>query len=335
MNSHSSSSPTEALDLVIVGGGPVGLACAIHAHRAGLRYLVIEKGCLVESVFRFPVNMGFFTTPELMEIGGYPLVCSREKPTRKEALDYYRSVARAEGLDVRTYEEVLSVTGELGDFRIATRGRRADYEYRARRVVLATGYYDTPNRLGIPGEDLPHVSHYYTEAHPYSGQRVVVVGGRNSACEAALDLWRHGALITLVHRGRELGDSVKYWVRPDVENRIEAGEIRALFSTEVLSIAEDHLMISTQGGPPQREPIDQVFLLVGYHPDTALLERCGLRPDPETLRVAVDPESLEALGRPGLHLAGSCSAGYATGTVFIENGRFDAGKIIEFATRQR
>ncbi len=325
------------LDVVVVGGGPVGLACGIEAQRAGYHHLVLEKGCLADSVFQFPKNMLFFTTPELMEIGQHPLITSHGKPTRTEALDYYRSVARVEGLAIHTYEEVVKVAAQdgrtgNGSFRIDTRGREGERTYGARRVVLATGYYDNPNYLGVPGEDLPHVSHYYTEAHSFGGQKVMVVGGKNSACETALDLYRHDADVTLVHRGKEFGESVKYWVRPDIENRVAAGGIRALFETTVVAIRERSVLLSRDGGEFE-EPFDQVFLLTGYHPDDAFLRRCGLRPDPKSLRVSVDPDTLESKDVPGIFLAGSVSAGHETGMIFIENGRYDAEKIFAYLAK--
>jgi thioredoxin reductase (NADPH) len=330
MTQDTADSPDLPLDVVIVGGGPVGLACGIAARRAGMRCLVIEKGCLVNSVFEFPSHMVFFTTPELMEIGDHPLVCVREKPTRAEALDYYRSVARVEKLSIGTYETVTRIDGEKDAFRVSTESRDGSREHVTRHVVLATGYYDHPNFLGIPGEDLPHVSHYYSEPHPFAGRRVLVVGAKNSACEAALDLFRHDADVTLVHRGSELGKTVKYWVRPDVENRIAAGEIRAYFDTLITEIRDRSVILTpVDGGEPREESYDQVFLLTGYHPDDELLRNCGLRPDPETLKVERDPETLESRDVPGIYLAGSVSAGYEIGNIFIENGRFDAQRIVD------
>ena len=321
-------------DIVIIGGGPVGLACAIAARRASIPHLVIEKGCLVNSIFNFPVGMIFFTTPELMEIGGHPLICSQEKPTRAEALSYYRAGSRVEELRINLFEKVTGVRGGKDSFEVLTENREGAGSYPCLRIILATGYYDNPNRMGIPGEDLPHVSHYYAEAHPFLGRRVLVVGGKNSACEAALDLFRQGAEVTIAHRGAELGDGVKYWVRPDVENRIEAGEIRALFNTRVTAIEDRKVALETDDREaPLEEEYDQVFLLTGYHPDSALMESCGLRPDPETLKPALDPDTLESADVPGIYLAGSVSAGYETGNVFIENGRFDGEKI--FASLQR
>ena len=313
--------PTQ--DIVIIGAGPVGLACAIAARRASIPHLVIEKGCLVNSIFNFPADMTFFTTPELMEIGDHPLICTHDKPTRAEALAYYRAISRVENLRINLFEKVTGVEGEKDSFEILTEGRDGPDSYPCRRIILATGYYDNPNRMGIPGEDLPHVSHYYAEAHPFMGQRVLVVGGKNSACEAALDLFRQGAEVTLVHRGEELGDGVKYWVRPDVENRIEAGEVRALFNTRVTAIEGNSVTLSNG----DVEEYDQVFLLTGYHPDGGLLEACGLKPDPDTLKPVIDPDTLESGDVPGIYLAGSVSAGYETGNVFIENGRFDSEKI--------
>ena len=324
---EETTKPTQ--DIVIIGGGPVGLACAIAARRASIPYLVIEKGCLVNSIFNFPADMTFFTTPELMEIGNHPLICTHDKPTRAEALAYYRAISRVEELRINLFEKVTGVEGEKDSFEILTEGRDGAGSYPCRRIILATGYYDNPNRMDIPGEDLPHVSHYYAEAHPFMGQRVLVVGGKNSACEAALDLFRQGAEVTLVHRGEELGDGIKYWVRPDMENRIEAGEVRALFNTRVTAIEGNSVTLSSGAV----EEYDQVFLLTGYHPDGGLLETCGLKPDPETLKPVLDPETLESSDVPGLYLAGSVSAGYETGNVFIENGRFDCEKI--FANLER
>ena len=321
---NTPSTPT--LDIVVVGGGPVGLACGIAAHRAGYSYLILEKGCLVNSIYNFPRNMMFFTTPELMAIGEHPLICSHGKSNRTESLDYYRSVARVEKLRVNTYEKVVALDGSKGKFQIGTKARDGANGYQCRFVILATGYYDNPNFLGVPGEDLPYVSHYFTEAHPFAGQRVLVVGGRNSACETALDLFRHDAEVTLVHRGATLGRGIKYWVQPDVENRIKAGEIRAWFQTTVREIRPRTVVLS-KNGETVEEPYDQVFLLTGYHPDVEFLESCGLRPHPETLELGFDPTTLESRDVPGIYFAGSVSHGHKTGMIFIENGRYDCEKI--------
>src|ERR1700674_3444980 len=224
-------------DLICIGAGPTGLACAIEAKRAGLRPLVIDKGALCNSLYHYPVNMVFFTTPELLEIGDLPLVCGAEKPTRVEALKYYRKCAEHYELELCLGELVTRVHGADGDFQVRTRAREGRLTtYDARKLVVATGYYDLPNRLNVPGEDLPHISHYYTEPHPFWRQDVVVIGGKNSAAEAALDLYRNGARVTLVHRRPCLGSTIKYWVRPDIENRIKAGQARALFETQALAI---------------------------------------------------------------------------------------------------
>ena len=307
----------ELLDAIIVGGGPTGLACGIEAKKHGLRYVVLEKGCITNSIFRFPAQMVFFTTPELLEIGGMPLVTEREKPTRHEALKYYRKVAGAYQLNVHQYEEVLRIEQRSTHlFRVQTQTALYD----ARNVVISIGYYDNPNYLGIGGEDLPHVSHYYTEAHPFFDRDVVVVGGKNSAAEAALDLFRTGARVSLVHRDAELGKSVKYWIRPDIENRFKAGQITPYFNARVLGITRDRVKIA-QGETNREIPAQAVFLLTGYHPSTKFFDQLGVHYDRETLRPEYNPETFET-NVAGIYLAGSVVAGRQNGEVFIENGRF-------------
>ncbi len=236
-------------DLICIGAGPTGLACAIEAKRAGMRPLVIDKGCLCNSLYHYPVNMVFFTTPELLEIGDLPLTSAAEKPTRSEALKYYRKCAEHYDLDLRLGHRVERVEGADGKFSVHTRDEQGiPAQFAAKKIAVATGYYDLPNRLGIPGEDLPHVSHYYTEPHSFWRLNVVVIGGKNSAAEAALDLYRNGAKVTLVHRRAELGSTIKYWVRPDIENRIKAGQVRALFETEVKRIEEGRVVVSNHAG---------------------------------------------------------------------------------------
>jgi thioredoxin reductase (NADPH) len=281
--------------------------------------------------------MVFFTTPELLEIGGLPLVTPYDKPMRLEALRYYRRVVDTYQLQISFHEQVVSIEREEegGEvvFTVTTRtGRGVKRVRQARAVVLAIGYYDLPNYLGIPGEDLPHVSHYYTDAHPYYRQRVVVVGGKNSAAEAALELFRGGAHVTLVHRHATLGDSIKYWVRPDIDNRIKEGSIQARFETTVCEIRPTDVVVQRDGA---REEIaaDGVFLLTGYHPDAALMAAAGIQVDPESLAPALNQETFET-NVPNLFLAGGCVAGKATGNIFIENGRFHGEKIItELAAR--
>ena len=309
-------------DLIIVGGGPAGLAAAIAARQAHLDYLLLEKGALVHSIFRFPRNMVFFTTPELLEIGGLPFVTPYEKPTRIEALRYYRRVADTYGLRIDFDRKVEVVERNGSGFRVRT----ASGAYAARFVVLAIGYYDNPNLLGIPGEDLPQVSHYYSEPHPYYRKRVVVVGGKNSAAIAALELFRAGARVVLVHRRDRLSDSIKYWIRPDIENRIREGSIEARFETRVVEIRPGSVTVERAGA---REDLaaDGVFLLSGYHPDTGLLEGAGVRIDPLTLAPEHDPESFET-NVPGLYVAGAAVTGKETGRIFIENGRFHGETIV-------
>jgi len=318
------------LDAVVVGAGPVGLACALEIQRRGLSVAVVDKGALVNSLVGYPTNMEFFSTPDLLEIGGYPLVCAAYKPLREDALDYYRRVAEAERLALRLYERVLGVEGDAGAFTVVTdKGRIA-----ARAVVVATGFFDTPNRLGVPGEDLPHVFPYYKEPYAHVGQRVVVVGAKNSSAKAALQLRRAGAHVTLVVRGPEVSPSVKYWLRPDLVNRIAEGAIDARFGTVVTAIRPGELDVigpdasGTDGA--ETLPADAVYLLVGYRPDYPLLDACGVPLDAEdpALPPAYDPETFETLRR-GVFVAGTVCGGLATSRWFIENGRFHAQRIAE------
>ena len=321
-------------DLICIGAGPTGLACAIEAVRAGLKPVVIDKGTLCNSIFHYPVNMGFFTTPELLEIGDLPLVCAAEKPTRVEALKYYRKATEHFGLEVKLYEQVMKLEGIDGKFVVSTKTEKGEVAmYRGAKVVVATGYYDLPNELHIPGEDLPHVSHYYTEPYEFWNQDVVVVGGKNSAAEAALDLWRNGARVTMVHRDGELGKTIKYWVRPDIDNRIKANQIPMHFNSRVKQITRDEIVIENAAGE-MRLPARQVFLLTGYHPDFEFIESLGVRLDPQTKRPEMDPETLES-NVPGIHVAGVVVGGRFTGEIFIENGRFHGKQIIRALTQRR
>jgi thioredoxin reductase (NADPH) len=318
----------ETYDIVCIGAGPTGLATAIEAKRAGMRPLVIDKASLCNSIYHYPVNMVFFTTPELLEIGDLPLVCAAEKPTRVEALKYYRRAAEHYGLELRLYERVLRVEGHDGNFTVVTQTDKGLAErYHGKKIALATGYYDLPNKLGVPGEELPHVSHYYTEPHEYWNQDVVVIGGKNSAAEAALDLFRNGARVTLVHRNKDLGATIKYWVRPDIENRIKAGQVKALFETRVKEITKDEV-VTENGAGERRLPTRQVFALTGYHPDYTFIESLGVRLDPESRKPALNPKTLES-NVPGIHLAGVVTGGRHTGEIFIENGRLHGKQIIE------
>jgi thioredoxin reductase (NADPH) len=315
-------------DIICIGAGPTGLATAIEAKRAGMRPLVIDKGCLCNSIFHYPVNMVFFTTPELLEIGDLPLVCAAEKPVRVEALKYYRKATEHYGLELRLYERVLRVDGQDGNFTVVTRTEKGiEEKYQGKKIAVATGYYDLPNELGVSGENLPHVSHYYSEPYEYWNQEVVVIGGKNSAAEAALDLYRNGARVTMVHRNKDLGATIKYWVRPDIENRIKAGQVKALFETHVKQITRDEVMVENGAGQ-KRLPARRVFALTGYHPDFSFIESLGVRLDPETRKPAMDSKTLES-NVPGIHLAGVVIGGRHTSEIFIENGRFHGKQIID------
>jgi thioredoxin reductase (NADPH) len=327
MSRASAPLPSGSYDVICIGAGPTGLACAIEARRAGMRSLVIDKGALCNSLYHYPINMLFFTTPERMEIGDLPMTTTGGKPTRAEALKYYRRAVEHYGLDVKLYERVEAIRGRDDAFVVVTQDpSSARREYQGRKIIIATGYYDRPNPLGIPGEDLPHVSHYFTDPHPYWNQDVVVIGGKNSAAEAALELFRGGARVTLVHRQPEMGKTLKYWVKPDIENRIRAGEVHALFTTRVTRIEPGKVWVKNSG-PEKSIPADQVFAMTGYHPDFEFLEQQGIRLDPETRRPEVDPDSLET-NVPGIYVAGVVVGGLKTSDIFIENGRFHGRQII-------
>jgi thioredoxin reductase (NADPH) len=323
-------------DLIIIGAGPTGLSAAIAARQRGIDYQVLEQGVLVNAIFRFPPQMVFFTTPELLEIGGLPFVTPYDKPTRHEALRYYRRVVDVFDLQIAYEEAVIGVTVEPDEarewqvpslFAVQTRSSSGVRRVRlARHVVLATGYYDHPNRLGVPGEDLPHVHHYYSEPHPYYRRRVVIVGGGNSAAEAALDMFRAGASVTMVHRRRELKSTIKYWVRPDIENRIKEGSIQAHFDAEIAEIRPKSVVIKGPAGVAEIAA-DAVFLLVGYHPDWDLMTKAGVHLT-ERRAPVYDPDTFET-NVPGLFVAGGALAGIDTGTIFIENGRFHGETIVQ------
>jgi thioredoxin reductase (NADPH) len=313
-------------DLLVIGAGPTGLACAIEAQKAGFRAVLVDKGCVCNSLFHYPSHMTFFTTSELLEIGGIPFPSTHAKPTRNEALEYYRQVAAFYRLDVRQYRLVERVTGADGDFSVHLRdGYGRTSELHARKLAIAIGYYDLPNLMGIPGEELSKVHHYYDDPHPYYGLDIAVIGGKNSAAIAALELWRHGARVTLIHRGAEMHRHVKYWIKPDIENRIKAGEIKAYFHTRVVEITPDAVIVET---PEGRKTVanDFVFALTGYHPDFDFLEQLGVQcGGPDRLPVC-HKQTLES-NVPGIYLAGVIVAGERTNEIFIENGRFHGGQI--------
>ena len=332
-------------DVTIVGAGPAGLAAAIAAKQAGLDYSIIEKGVLVNSIYRFPVNMVFFTTPELLEIGGLPLVSPFEKPTRLEALRYYRRVVDTYALAIEFGEQVTaveqssagspSVSGDTEElFDIETRSDKGVRRIRhSRNVIFAIGYFDHPNFIGVPGENLPHVSHYYDESHGFYRKNVVIVGGGNSAAETALELYRSGATVTLVHRHAQLKPSIKYWVRPDIENRIKEGSVRGLLNTKVVEIQPTQVVVE-RDGVKENIPADAVFLLTGYHPDCDLYRRAGIRLHRETMVPEFNPETFET-NVPGIFLAGGAICGRDTSNIFIENGRFHGETIIKAIAERR
>jgi len=313
-------------DVLVIGAGPTGLACAIDAQKAGFRVVLVDKGCICNSLFHYPSHMTFFTTPELLEIGGIPFPSPNPKPSRNEALQYYRLVAAYYKLDVRQYQRVERVTGSNGDFTVHIEDRfgRPAMLY-ARKLIIATGYYDLPNFMSIPGENLSKVHHYYNDPHPYFNTDVLVIGGKNSAAIAALELWRSGARVTLVHRHEGMHRHVKYWIKPDIENRIKNGEIRACFNSQVTEITPDYVVIETHEG---RETLknDFVFAMTGYHPDFEFLENIGVRFEGPDRRPICDPETLES-NVPGVFLAGVIVAGSRTNEIFIENGRFHGAQI--------
>ena len=323
-------SPDPIVDVAIIGAGPVGLACAIEARKAGLTARVIDKGALVNSIVGYPARMEFFSTPDLIEIGGHPFPVQGYKPTREEGIEYYRGVTAREGIDVRLYERVLELQGSAGDFTVVTsRGT-----HRARHVVVATGFFDVANRLGVVGEELPKVTHYYREPYPYVQQRVAVIGARNSAAKAALDCYRHGAAVSMIIRGPALSETVKYWIKPDLENRIKEGSIQAFFNTTVEEIRESSILLRTPDGPHELAN-DFVLAMTGYLPDFAFLERLGLTFADDGWKTPVFDEATFETARRGVFVAGTVCGGLKTNRWFIENGRFHAQQIVKHLIGQR
>ncbi len=315
-------------DVLVIGAGPTGMACAIEAQRAGFTSAMVDKGCLVNSLFHYPANMVFFTTPELLEIGDIPFTTANQKPNRSEALEYYRNVAQHYRLDVRQYQRVASVTGYDGAFRVETQDLHGhDHEYVARKIVVATGYYDRPNYMGIPGEDLHKVMHYYKDPHPYFDMDVLIIGAKNSASIAALELWRRGSRVTMVHRGADIHRNVKYWIKPDIENRIKNGEVTAYFNSCVLEIRPEEVRLKTPDGERVLKN-DFVFALTGYHPDYEFLERLGIELTRPEMRPVCDPLTFES-NIPGIYVAGVVVSGARTSEIFIENGRFHGKQIAD------
>jgi thioredoxin reductase (NADPH) len=319
---------TESFDVVVVGAGPTGLACGIELQQRGVKTVLVEKGCVVNSIYHYPTNMTFFTTPELLEIGNIPMTSLNEKPNRTEALKYYRRVADHYRLEIRQYQRVDRIAGADPAFQVFTTDRLGcSHVYHASKIVLATGYYDVPNMLHVPGEELDKVLHYYKEPHPYYNHDVAVIGAKNSAAIAALELWWTGARVTLIHRGAGISDGVKYWIKPNIENRIKNGEIPAYFHSQVVEIRQDSIRVATPDGEVSLKN-DFVFALIGYRPDLAFLNATGITLEPETQKPHTNPDTLES-GRAGIYLAGVIVAGMHTNEIFIENGRLHGRLIAE------
>ena len=310
-------------DIVIIGAGPVGLACGIQAAKHDLNAVIIEKGTIVNSLVGYPTHMEFFSTAELLEIGGHPFPTLNTKPTRPEALEYYRRVAAREALNLQLYERVQHVNGADEEFTVITNKGT----YPCRKVIVATGFFDIPNALGVLGENLPKVTHYYREPYAYADQRVAVIGAKNSAAKAALECYHFGAEVSLIHRGDALSDKIKYWIKPDIENRIKEGSITARFNTRVTAIEPDHILLDGPEGPSKLKN-DFVIAMTGYRPDFGFLETLGIDLRDDASRTPVHHEETFETNRRGMYLAGTVCGGLHTSRWFIENGRFHAAQII-------
>ncbi len=314
----------EVLDVVIVGGGPIGIACGLEAQKKGLSYVILEKGPIVNSLFNYPTNMQFFSSSEKLEIDGIPFISKEAKPKRDEALEYYRRIVTANKLNIHLFEKVKGISNASGSFEVKT----SKTSYSTENVVLATGFYDLPNLLDVPGEDLPKVSHYYKDPHFYAGQKVAIVGASNSAIDAALECWRKGAEVSLIIRGPEVGKRVKYWVRPDIINRIEEGSITAYYNSTITEIKTHEILMDTPSGI-QRVPNDFVLALTGYQPDFTFLEQLGIQLSKDEKKLPnYDPSTMES-NINGLFLAGVICGGMETHKWFIENSRIHAPMIID------
>ena len=316
-----------SIDVAIVGAGPCGLAAAISARNAGLDAVVFDAACVVSSITQYPTYASFFSTAEKLSLGGLPFVTAGEKPTRRDALAYYRAVVRHFDIPVRQYERVTRIAGQSGAFTIHTSRRGIERETEAGAVIVATGYWGSPNRLGVPGEDLPHVTHAYREGHPAFRQNAVVVGGGNSAAEAALDLWRSGARVTLVHFGATFDKKIKPWVLPDFSNRVAEGSITAIWNSRVTAIGSEDVTLCSTDGTTSTIPADHIFLMTGFAPNVDLLRQVGVSINPTTGIPVHDPATLET-DVPGIFVAGVVIAGYDANKVFIENGRFHGDQIV-------
>lgn len=323
---------TEYINTLIIGAGPIGLACALEAKKAKLQYLVLEKGTLVNSLYNYPVNMTFFSTSERLEIGGIPFVSNNAKPTRSEALEYYRRVAASNQLNIRLFEEVKSVkrnqiskrSSQQGKFSVVSNKQK----YTTDNIIIASGFYDIPYLLKVPGENLPKVKHYYDDPHYYAFQKVAVIGASNSAVDAALETWRKGAEVTIIVRAEEIGKRVKYWVRPDIDNRIKEGSIKAYFNSTVKEIKKDSIVIDTPDGV-KRVPNDWVLAMTGYQPNLSFLKKIGIELAKDKVRKPVYDEKTHETNIPNIYLAGVICGGMNTHRLFIENSREHARSIIK------
>jgi thioredoxin reductase (NADPH) len=312
------------LDVLIIGGGPIGLSCALAAQQKGLRYIIIEKGSLVDSLYHYPVNMTFFSTSEKLEIGGVPFVSNNNKPTRNEALEYYRRVTVSAALSIKLYEEVITINNQEGKFEIIT----SKDHYIATNIIIATGFYGRPFMLNVPGEHLPNVTHYYNDPHGYAFQKVLIAGANNSAVDAALETYRKGASVTMVIRDEQVGERVKYWVRPDIINRIEEGAIKAYFNSIITAIREKEVDILTPNGLITIEN-DWVIAMTGYQPDLSFLQKIGIELSSDEIKKPVYNENTHETNVKGIFLAGVICGGMNTHSLFIENSRDHASKIME------
>lgn len=319
----------KAYDVIIIGAGPIGLTCGIEASKRKFSYLILEKGCLVNSLFHYPTNMTFFSTSDRLEIGEIPFVSHGDKPTRREALEYYRRVTDSWKLNVHTYEKVTEIKRNDQSFVVQTEKDK----YSANNVIIAIGFYDHPNMLNIPGEDLPKVKHYFTEAHPYAYLNVAIIGGGNSAVDVAIETFRRKSKVTMIVRESKLKESVKYWVKPDIENRIKEGSIKALFNSEVKEIRENEIDVQTPFGMMTIKN-DFLFAMTGYKPDYGFLTKAGVRLSGDQMRVPLfNPDTFET-NIVGLYLAGVVCGGMETNKWFIENSRDHAEKIFTHIQKQ-
>ena len=322
------SSIENIFDVLIIGAGPIGIACALESKKNGLSYIVVEKGALTNSLYNYPLNMTFFSTSEKLEIDEIPFISNNPKPTRNEALEYYRRVATSNNLNINLYEKIVSVEKDDSSFNVESDKNN----YKAKNIIVSTGFYDIPNTLNIPGENLPKVMHYYKEAHPFVMQNVIVVGASNSSVDAALEIWRKGGDVTMVVRGPEIGERVKYWVKPDIENRIKEGSIKAYFNSEIEEITESKVLINTPQGKITL-PNDYVVALTGYKPDFNFLQTLGVELSNDKKRLPQYNSDTMETNVEGLYLAGVICGGMETHNWFIENSRIHAKIIVDNLTR--